>query len=253
MIDMPVPVPVDEANRARTGFSFYRFLIPKLCGYQGRALYLDADMQMFSDIDELWRIPFGDRKVLCTYQAEAPESWRDSAWFHPGRQMSVMLLDCSRLDWDIDEIVGGLDHGRYDYADLMFDLSIVPPDEIGDDIPPEWNHLETFEQGRTKLTHYTVVPTQPWKNDENALRVVWEDCYREAVRAGAVEPALVREGIGKGHLKRSLEEAIPPGGERRGAPPRAFRENVIRRARSLALRSPGLSRLWRAWGRLTQR
>ncbi len=53
-------MPKDEPNRGRTGFSFSRFQIPKLAGYKGRALYLDADMQVFGDIAELWDIPFDD-------------------------------------------------------------------------------------------------------------------------------------------------------------------------------------------------
>ena len=44
MRDYAIPVPKDPKNRARTKFSFYRFRIPELCGYQGRALYVDSDM-----------------------------------------------------------------------------------------------------------------------------------------------------------------------------------------------------------------
>ena len=82
-------------------------------------------MQVFGDLAELWEIPFDGAKVMCTRQDEPPEQWKDSSWFHPGRQLSVMMLDCERLDWDIDEIVGGLDEGRYDYEQLMFELCIV--------------------------------------------------------------------------------------------------------------------------------
>jgi hypothetical protein len=208
---LPIPTPKHRANRPRTGFSFYRFAIPKLCGYHGRALYLDADMQVVADLDELWRIPFGDQKVLCTNQPTPPAAWKDLSWFHPGRQMSVMLLDCSRLDWDVEAIVRGLDEGRYDYRQLMFDLCVVRPDEIADRIPPEWNCLEWHEPTRTKLLHYTVVPTQPWKNDRNPLRHVWLEGFREALAAGALEPADVLRGIRGGHLDPSLAAELPAG------------------------------------------
>ena len=103
-----------------------------------------------------------------------PKAWkRQESFFQPGRQMSVMLLDCSRLDWDVEQIIRGLVEGRYTYRQLMFDLCVVRPEEIADRIPPEWNCLECYEPGRTKLLHYTVVPTQPWKNDENPLCPIW--------------------------------------------------------------------------------
>ncbi len=57
MLSVPTPVPKDPANRGRTGFSFSRFHIPKLAGYNGRALYVDSDMQVFGDLAELWDDP----------------------------------------------------------------------------------------------------------------------------------------------------------------------------------------------------
>lgn len=204
MRDMDVPTPKDPANRPRTGFSFYRFLIPKLCGYEGRALYTDCDMQVFADMAELWEIPFEDDTVLCTYQAEPPPEWKDDPNFKPGRHLAVMMLDCSRLRWDVDEIVAGLDEGRYDYKQLMSDLAIVPDEQIAERIPREWNSLERYEPGKTKLIHYTVVPTQPWKNDENPLGDLWMEAFREAVADGAIDRELVRRSVKAGHVKATL-------------------------------------------------
>jgi glycosyl transferase family 8 len=209
MLDVATPVPKDTKNRGRTGFSFSRFHIPKLAGYAGRALYVDADMQVFGDLAELWEIPFGGAKVMCTRQDEPPEQWRDSTWFKPGRQMSVMLLDCARLQWDVEDIVRGLDESRYTYEQLMFDLCVVEPQEINDNIPPEWNHLEHYEPGKTKLLHYTVVPTQPWKNDKSPLSGLWEIEFGEARAAGVVHGDELRRLARRGHVKPSL--ALPSG------------------------------------------
>lgn len=199
--------PQDPRNHPRTKFSFSRFLIPGLCDFRGKALYLDADMQVFGDIAELWRIPFDDKKVLCTSQP-VPDAWKDNPGFRPGRQMSVMLLDCERLDWDVDRIIDGLDQGEFAYEDLMFDLCIVPPDEIDDRLPPEWNHLERYEPGATKLVHYTVVPTQPWKNDDNPLREVWHEGFRAALADGAIDPSAVKALAAAGEIKPSLADAV---------------------------------------------
>jgi len=253
MLNIPTPIPKDPVNRGRTGFSFSRFHIPQLAGRRGRAVYLDADMQVFGDLAELYDLPFDDKLVLCTRQDEPPEAWRDSDWFHPGRQMSVMLLDCERLDWDIDRIIGGLDAGAYDYADLLFNLSIVDPDDIGDHVPPHWNHLEHYEPAETRLLHYTVVPTQPWKNDRNPLRELWESAFEEAKGSGILYPSDVRRALRASYLKRSIV-GLPPVGRPGKAVGRlaAMAETKLRQVdrRSELLRHPAVARARSRFGLL---
>jgi hypothetical protein len=89
----------------------------------------------------------------------------------------------------------------------MFKLCIVDPDEINDNIPPEWNHLEHYEPGKTKLLHYTVVPTQPWKNDRNPLKSLWEPEFEAARVAGVVRRDEAFRLARRGHIKPSL--ALP--------------------------------------------
>ena len=204
-----MPEPEDPVNRARTGFSFYRFLIPKLCNFEGRALYLDSDMQVFADMAELWEIPFDGDTVLCTYQPEPPAQWKDDPNFKPVRHLAVMMLDCSRLQWNIDEIIGGLDEGRYDYKQLMSDLCIVAEEQISERIPVEWNSLEHYEPGVTKLVHYTVVPTQPWKTDGNPLGAPLDRGVPRCSRGGCDRPKLVRRSVAAGHIKESLLAELP--------------------------------------------
>ena len=59
-----IPTPKDPENLARTLFSFQRFLIPEVVGYKGRAIYLDADMQVFKDIRGLWTRPLNGADIL---------------------------------------------------------------------------------------------------------------------------------------------------------------------------------------------
>jgi hypothetical protein len=219
LLNLPVPTPKDPANRPRTGFSFARFLIPELAGYRGRGIYLDADMLVFTDIAELWDHPLGSRRVACTRQDAAPPTWRDNSHFQPGRQMSVMLLDCGRLDWKITEIVRGLDEGRFNYKQLLSDLCVVPPDEIADDVPPAWNSLEHYEPGKTCLLHFTDMSMQPWRHNHNPVRGIWRAIYREAVEAGFVPPELVEAGIRDGHLLPELADDLPLAPSRSGKSP----------------------------------
>jgi hypothetical protein len=199
-----IPAPKDEENRPRTRFSFCRFTIPERMGFRGRALYLDADMLALADPAELWRLPFGAQKVLCTFQPGPPPAWRDNGFFRPGRQFSVMLLDCARLPWRIEEIVRGLDERRFTYPQLMFELCLVARDEIAERIPAEWNHLERHEPGLTRLIHYTVASTQPWRRRGNPNGSIWYRYLAEAVEAGAVSARDLETGVEKGHLHVDL-------------------------------------------------
>lgn len=212
MRNMPVPPPRHPKNRPGTGFSFNRFLIPQLAGYRGKALYIDADMLVFDDIAGLWNTPMDGKSVLCSTQNEIPKGWEGGAnndhgagrYWTPGRQMSVMLMDCEKLDWDITRIIAGLDRDEYSYKQLMAEFCILDGDQIGDTIPNEWNCLEWYEAGRSQLVHFTVVPTQPWKNDRSPIASLWEESFREAVAAGAVPMDVIRESVDRKLIKASL-------------------------------------------------
>ena len=110
-----VPMPRDLHNRPRTPFSFQRFLIPELCGYQGRAIYLDADMQLFADIGQVWNASMEDYDLITVN--EGTEGRKG--------QFGVMLLDCQRLQWNVESIVKGLDEGRYTYEQLMYEMCVA--------------------------------------------------------------------------------------------------------------------------------
>jgi len=229
MDGLPIPVPKDEANRQRTGFSFSRFEIPKLTGYRGRALYVDADMQVFADIAELWRIPFGHQKVLCTSQ-ERPPVWKDNSWFQPGRQFSVMLLDCDRLrHWDMHQFVKELDAGKYTYANLLFDCCAVKPGEIEDRIPQQWNALEHYEEGETKLLHYTVVPTQPWRA-WNPLEHVWFKDFKQSIEDGWLTYADVEPLVTAGEARPIMLTYFPEQVQQAAAEPVAGRVKQLQLA-----------------------
>ena len=233
MLEVATPEPVKPENKPRVAFTFTRFVIPKLCGFQGRALYLDADMLVFGDIAELAEMPFDGNQVLCTSQAEPPAIWRGYPSFKPGRHTAVLLLDCSELEWDVDEIVGGLDEGRYSYEELVHQLCVV--DRVGDTLPVEWNHLEHYEPGVTKLLHFTNVPTQPWKSDANPLGEVWLSWYREAVEAGAVPPEEVEALIWGQQVKESLAAPLRLAPNRRSTLTNASLDLAMARARIASL------------------
>jgi glycosyl transferase family 8 len=194
-----IPTPQAIENRPRTPFSFQRFLIPELCNFAGKAIYLDADMQVFSDIAELWDQDFKGCD-LQTVQTSA-EGRRG--------QFSVMLLDCARLDWRIEQIVADLDAGKLDYAALMFDMRVA--NKIGRDIAPAWNSLEHYDPTSTRLLHYTDMNTQPWIAASNPLGQLWIACLRRAIVAQFITREEIIQEITAGHVRPSLLAQLDAG------------------------------------------
>lgn len=195
------PFPKDPKNQPRTEFSFNRFAIPKLAGYQGRAMYVDADMLVFKDVAELWSLPFDGATVLY-----APSS-------NPARpkQFSVMLLDCDRLRWDPATIVPGLDAGRYDYDQLVGDVCLEPEADVRPALPVEWNSLDVHVPGRTALLHYTHMETQPWVHARHPHGDLWVATLVEAIEAGVVDRAEVDDAVARGWARPSLPRQLRTG------------------------------------------
>jgi len=199
LCDVRMPLPKNPKNHPRTGFSFARFLIPSLCNYSGRAIYLDADMLVFADIMKLWALSLNQADILC---AEQPgEKGRV-------RQYSVMLMNCSTLRWNIQDVVAGFDEDKYDYAKLMYEFCIVSPEKIAPAIPYEWNSLEFYEESKTCLIHYTDMPTQPWVSRDNSHGAVWYQNLREGIGEGFIEKTMLYREIERGHVSPDLPQQL---------------------------------------------
>jgi hypothetical protein len=188
-----IPRPAAAANQARTPFSFQRFIIPEAAGRQGKAIYLDADMQLFADIRALWQTPMGDADILTVM--EPPGTGRQP-------QYSVMLLDCAKLSWDIREIVRRLDAGEMTYEQLMYDMAAGGT--VARTLDPAWNSLERYAEGRTALLHYTDMSTQPWVYRGNPLGYLWTRDLLAAVRTGFISRDLVADHVSRGWVRPSL-------------------------------------------------
>jgi Glycosyl transferase family 8 len=197
--DRKIPIPKNPENRARTGFSFSRYHIPALCGYKGKAIYLDADMQLFKDITKLWNTPMEGANVL--YSEQPTERGR-------APQYSVMLLNCAKLDWDVNKIIKGLDQGKFNYNDIMFHACLVPPSKKKPSLPFEWNSLEHYEASKTCLIHYTDMNTQPWISNRNKHGKIWYKCLREAVDVGFLSKEFLYGEVQAGNVSPDLPSWI---------------------------------------------
>jgi hypothetical protein len=145
-----------------TAFSMTRFLVPALCGFQGRAIFMDCDMLCRVDIIGLWAefIRQPDKAVLvCQHDYTPKESTKflgQQQTAYPRKNWSsLMLFDCSRCKALTPEYVGnasGLDLHRFNWTTDA---------EIGA-LPLEWNHLvgEYGPNERAKILHWTL--GGPW-------------------------------------------------------------------------------------------
>jgi hypothetical protein len=188
-----IPTPAKPENRPRTPFSFQRFLIPALTGYQGRAIYLDSDMQVFQDIRRLWNVSMEDADVLAVQEP-------GSTGRRP--QFSVMLLNCASLHWDIEEIVRSLNEGGLTYERLMYDMVVAS--KIRATMDPAWNSLERYHPEQTCLLHYTDMNTQPWLSCSNPLGYLWIRDLFEAIDRKFLSESEIAEHVQRGLVRPSL-------------------------------------------------
>ncbi len=202
--DVQLPEPEDKRQVQRTGFSFARFAIPKLAGFRGKAIYMDADMLVFRDIGELWDLPFNGRKMLI--QEAVAEPADASADVNSVRlrkkQCAVALLDCGALDWHPEKIIAGLD-GEYNYEQLMSELCILNDEELGYSIPAQWNSLEVYNSDTCNL-HFTDMPTQPWVSTNNPLGFLWLATLRDMLDEGVIDEQSLLEEVRLGYARPSL-------------------------------------------------
>jgi len=208
LIDLELPEPQDIRQGSRTNFSFTRFTLPELKGRHGKAIYLDADMQVFRDIGELWDMPFEGAKIVIQ-QDLPPERAKTAKAGAPAKrhkQCAVMLVDCERTDWDVRVIVAGLD-GRYSYEELMYEMCILPESDIRYGLPFEWNSLEHYDS-ETRLIHYTDMNTQPWVAADNPFGRLWMREIRLMFETGAISRRNLEREIELGYFRPSLWDEL---------------------------------------------
>ena len=208
LIDLDLPEPRDVRQGSRTNFSFARFAIPELKSFEGKAIYVDADMLVFRDIAGLWNIPFDGAKIVI--QEELPDALvrhaKAGAPAQRKKQCSVMLIDCARARWNAAEIVAGLD-GQYSYEQLLGEMCILREEEVKYGVPFAWNSLEHHDSS-TCLIHYTDMATQPWVSTQNRNALWWMLEVKLMLAKGALSWANLRREVNLGYFRPSLLDEL---------------------------------------------
>jgi lipopolysaccharide biosynthesis glycosyltransferase len=201
---VPAPLPLHLKYRSLTEFSLYRYLIPELCDFQGRAIYLDSDMICFADIGELFDTPMEDFDFLA--KAEAYQENGNALW-----GPSVMLMDCSRVRFDLEQIYSEIDRGVYTYTEFSRfakKFLAIHPFRIGK-LDPKWNEFDRADSS-TKLIHYTNLYTQPWKYPSHPYGRIWFSYFRDARKSGFIAKEDIALTIRRGYARVNLTRGNSP-------------------------------------------
>ncbi len=142
-----------------TDFSFSRFLVPYLCGYEGWAIFMDCDMLVLDDIARLWDLrddryavqvvkhehrPVEDVKFLGAKQTRyEKKNWSSVILFNANR--------CRALTPEYVDKATGLELHQFKW--------LAGDDEIGG-LPARWNHLVDYDPPHPPETlsnlHFTI-------------------------------------------------------------------------------------------------
>lgn len=143
-----------------TEFSFSRFIVPYLCGYEGWSIFVDCDFLAREDIADLFKLrddtkavqvvkhdytPKGEQKFLGNVQTKyEKKNWSSLMLFNNAR--------CTALTPDYVNTATGLELHQFKWLD---------GDEVGE-LPREWNHLvgEYGYDPKAKFVHFTL--GGPW-------------------------------------------------------------------------------------------
>ena len=155
-------IPLSGEQRDGTNaFIYARFLVPHLCNFQGRAIFLDAsDMLMRADIAELVAL-FDDSKAVQVvqhdYQTRSPRKYI-------GTDMEAKNADYPRKNWS-SLILWNCEHQfhrcltpgfvRTSTGSFLHRFGWLPDSLIGA-LPNAWNRLVGEQDGEAKIAHWTL-------------------------------------------------------------------------------------------------
>ncbi|MGI0045117.1 MAG: glycosyltransferase [Nitrososphaeraceae archaeon] len=137
---------------ATTEFTYTRFLVPFLCDYKGRTIFMDNDMLCLADINEIFQLDLSNywlrvRKHDYNPITEVKLDGRPQTRYPRKNWSSFMLLNCEKLTvWSKENV-------QTKSGAWLHRFEPIPDEYIGE-ISDEWNVLDHYDEN-TKLIHYT--------------------------------------------------------------------------------------------------
>jgi hypothetical protein len=141
-----------------TEFSFSRFLVPYLSGYEGWSLFCDCDMLALDDIAKLWELRDDRFAVQVVKHDHTPRETtkfldKPQSKYEKKNWSSVILFNnakCTALTPAYANTATGLELHQFKW---------LGNDELIGEIPHRWNHLVDYDPAlppeQLSLLHYT--------------------------------------------------------------------------------------------------
>ena len=138
--------------RSSTEFTYSRFLVPHLCKFEGKAIFMDCDMLCFADIKELDDLDMKDLALRVVKHDHKPTNivkmyGCEQSTYPRKNWSSLMIMNCEKLSIWRKDIVA-TQSGAF-----LHRFQGIPDPEIGE-IPKGWNSLDWMDE-TTKMIHYT--------------------------------------------------------------------------------------------------
>lgn len=172
-----------------TDFSFTRFLVPHLAGYEGWAIFTDCDMLLLDDIAKLWALRDDRYAVMCVKHEHHPTESEKflgavQTKYEKKNWTSVMLFNCAKCTALTPEYVNtasGLELHQFKW---------LASDELIGEIPHRWNHLVDYDAPNpdVSLVHYTL--GGPYFNEYTECEYAkeWWDAREAMLRVDQRQP-----------------------------------------------------------------
>lgn len=143
--------------RQSTEFSFTRFLVPYLSGWSGWSLFMDCDMLVRCDIQEIMMHADPAKSVMVVKHDYTPKTetkflGQAQTKYEKKNWSSVMLFNnklCKKLTPEYVNSASGLELHQFKWLEGDHRIGALPK---------EWNHLvgEYDPDDKTKIVHYTI-------------------------------------------------------------------------------------------------
>lgn len=164
-----------------TEFTYTRFLVPYLCDYQGKAIFMDCDMLCLGDIKELDELEMGPYALRVVKHDHRPTETikmdgKVQTTYPRKNWSSLMLMNCAALRLWTKDVVENMS-GAY-----LHRFKDIPDDKIGD-LPRTWNTLDWMDEN-TKLIHYTKGGPwfEQWRDHPyGAIWLAYRDEYQHSL------------------------------------------------------------------------
>ena len=176
-----------------TPFSGFRWAIPAICHYQGRAIYMDTDIIVLSDIAELWQQPINDHAMVMAKGGKSVA------------RLCTCLWDCAKAKAHLpplDEIKSNPKSHKLLMKKIKQQPNLVQPytDSFncidGEDLPIENIKILHYSDMGTQFSHQYALPRlaktgqSHWFDGEilphprQDLTDLFDQYYQEALAAG---------------------------------------------------------------------